>query len=159
MLTKLLVIVCVGLATLNIVPRLHSRPRTVDAVQDRLQVAVQGEVTRPGVYTLAWGATVSDLVTAAGGLTNDADPALVNLAAVLDASSSVFIPSVQTSSGDRRISINNATPEDLERLPGIGPALAGRIVAARPFNTIDDLLRVSGIGERTLARLRSLVTL
>ncbi|MEM6431069.1 MAG: ComEA family DNA-binding protein [Deinococcota bacterium] len=159
MLTMFLTVVCLGLASLNIIPRLHSRPRVLDTVQDSVQVAVQGEVISPGVYTLAWGATVSDLVTAAGGLTRDADPALVNLAAVLDASSSIFIPSVQTSSGDRRISINNSTPDDLERLPGIGPALAGRIVAARPFSTIDELLRVSGIGERTLERLRPLVTL
>ncbi|MEM7737968.1 MAG: SLBB domain-containing protein [Deinococcota bacterium] len=123
-LTMFLIVVCLGLATLNIVPRLHSRPRTVDAVQDDVQVAIQGEVVRPGVYTLAWGATVDDLVVAAGGFTQDADPALVNLAASLDASSSIFVPSVQTSSGDTRISINNATPTDLERLPGIGPALA-----------------------------------
>lgn len=151
---------CVLLASLNVLPRLHSRPRALTAEQVGLQVAVQGEVVSPGVYDLPWGATVADLLAAAGGLTADADANLVNLAAPLDASSSVFVPSRQaeTPTGTR-ISINSASLEELDTLPGIGPALAGRIVAGRPFNSIDDLLDVSGIGEKTLEDLRPLVTL
>lgn len=53
------------------------------------------------------------------------------------------------------ISLNSAGLDELKRLPGIGPELAGRIVAARPFHTIDDLLEVSGIGPATLDGLRS----
>lgn len=152
--------VCLLLASLNLLPRLHSRPRALAPEQVGLQVAVQGEVVSPGVYDLPWGATVTDLLAAAGGLTSDADVNLVNMAAPLDASSSIFIPSrsAETPTGNR-ISINSASLEELDTLPGIGPALARRIVAARPFNSIDELIDVSGIGDKTLEDLRPLVTL
>lgn len=61
-----------------------------------------------------------------------------------------------------RLNVNRATAAELERLPGIGPALAARIVAHReahgPFRTVDELVRVPGIGPKTLAALRDLVT-
>jgi competence protein ComEA len=61
-----------------------------------------------------------------------------------------------------KLNVNLASAEELERLPGIGPALAARIVAHReahgPFRTVDDLLRVSGIGPKTLDGFRDLVT-
>jgi len=160
MLTWSLTLFCIALASLNLMPRLHNRPRAIAPAQTRLQVAVQGEVVSPGVYELPWGATVADLLAAAGGLTNDAEVNLVNMAAPLDASSSIFIPSRQaeTPTGTR-ISLNSASLDTLDTLPGIGPALAQRIVAARPFNSIDDLLDVSGIGDKTLENLRPLVTL
>jgi competence protein ComEA len=159
-LTWMLAGLCLTLASLNLLPRLHTRPRPLAPERVALQVAVQGEVVNPGVYDLAWGATVADLLAAAGGLTNDADANLVNLAAPLDASSSIFVPSRQAASPTgERISINSASLEALDTLPGIGPALAQRIVAARPFNSIDELLDVSGIGEKTLADMRPLVTL
>ncbi|MEZ4248964.1 MAG: helix-hairpin-helix domain-containing protein [Polyangiales bacterium] len=57
----------------------------------------------------------------------------------------------------RPLDLNRATAEELELLPRIGPALAARVVEARPFDTVDDLRRVRGIGARTLERLRPLV--
>lgn len=159
-LTWSLAALCVILASLNLLPRMHNRPRALTPVEVGLQVAVQGEVVNPGVYDLPWGATVADLLAAAGGLTNAADGNLVNLAAPLDASSSIFVPSRQVNSPTgTRVSLNNASLAELDTLPGIGPALAQRIVAARPFNRVDDLLDVSGIGERTLENVRPLVTL
>lgn len=56
------------------------------------------------------------------------------------------------------IDLNSASASELEGLPGIGPTLAGRIMAARPLRTVQDLLRVKGIGPVRLARLRPLVT-
>jgi len=52
------------------------------------------------------------------------------------------------------VDVNHASLEELETLDGIGPALAARIVAARPFSSVDDVARVRGIGARRLARLR-----
>lgn len=73
--------------------------------------------------------------------------------------------STQTANSDPRsqppLDLNRASAEDLEALPGIGPALAARILAARQerlFSSIDDLERVPGIGPATLQRLRALVT-
>lgn len=61
--------------------------------------------------------------------------------------------------GDGRpVHLNRAGPDELTRLPGIGAALASRIVAARPFATVDDLRRVHGLGEARVERLRPLVT-
>lgn len=55
---------------------------------------------------------------------------------------------------DRRVAINSATAEELRQLPGIGPALAAAIIAARPFDSVNELQRVRGIGPRRLAALR-----
>ena len=59
--------------------------------------------------------------------------------------------------GDPPLDLNSATESDLQRLPGVGPTLSGRIVAAKPFASIDDLRRVKGIGAKTLENLRPFV--
>ncbi|MBC7093246.1 helix-hairpin-helix domain-containing protein [Candidatus Bipolaricaulota bacterium] len=72
----------------------------------------------------------------------------------------MVVPIVFEESGP--LNVNRASAEELEKLPGIGPALAARIVAFReahgPFRTVDDLLAVPGIGPKTLAGFRDLVT-
>ena len=60
--------------------------------------------------------------------------------------------------GSLVVNVNSATYEQLETVPGIGPSLASRIVAGRPYPSVDDLLRISGIGERTLERMRPFMT-
>lgn len=56
------------------------------------------------------------------------------------------------------VNVNRATQEQLENVPGIGPVLARRIIAGRPYQNVDDLLRVSGVGERTLESMRPFMT-
>ena len=70
-----------------------------------------------------------------------------------------MVPRLRTESGDIRISLNSATAAELESLPGVGPATARRIIAGRPYGRVDDLIRVSGIGPKTLERLRPRVGL
>lgn len=63
----------------------------------------------------------------------------------------------RASSKNGMLNVNTATAAELETLPGIGPALAGRIIAARPIATIDSLVEISGISDKTLNGFRSLI--
>ena len=143
-------------------------------------VHVAGAVASAGVYSLAPSARVTDAVTAAGGPVADADLDALNLAAPLADGQRVYVPHVGevdpaavpsglapadqagdvTSRGP--VNVNTATVDDLEGLPGVGPATAAAIVDDRtrngPFASIDDLERVPGIGPAKLAALRDQVT-
>lgn len=144
-----------------------------------LVVHVACAVVAPGVYALPPGSRVSDAVQAAGGTTPDAAEEALNLAAPLKDGQYICVPfrgtptpgpvdnaaspgPNDTASASQRLNINTADEAQLETLPGIGPALAQRIVAYRethgPFAKVDDLLAVSGIGPTLLGKLRPLVT-
>ncbi|TFV79480.1 ComEA family DNA-binding protein [Blastococcus sp. CT_GayMR19] len=135
-------------------------------------VSVVGLVVRPGLVTLPAGARVADAVQAAGGLLPEADPASVNLAALVadGAQISVGVPGSAPGPGSGsagapgsggRVDLNTATAGDLDALPGIGPVLAQRIVDHRtrngPFRSVDQLDDVPGIGPATAAELAELV--
>ena len=142
-----------------------------------LFVHVFGAVREPGLYVLESGARVVDAISAAGGLTDDADQAGVNLARPVSDGEQLAVPvagedppvpapgSSRDALGEEPghlVDLNTADRAALETLPRIGPALADRIVAWREengsFTTVDDLLAVSGIGDKMLETLRPLVT-
>lgn len=139
------------------------------AVNGELYVHVLGQVTHPGLYMLELDARVVDALGAAGGTLPDADLQAVNLARPLSDGEQLIVPVVGTASdaggttsqGDGLIDLNNADQAALETLPGIGPAIAQRIIEWRDSNgrfvSVDDLLAVSGIGEKLLAGLADLV--
>ncbi|WP_419850281.1 helix-hairpin-helix domain-containing protein [Candidatus Poriferisocius sp.] len=137
-----------------------------------------GAVHAPGVYLFRGEARVFDLVEAAGGLTTDADHNRVNLAAPLSDGEWVYFPRVGETTvpapiggsglADGGVSVrsgplnlNTATAEQLESLPGVGPATAAAIVDHRQriggFASVDGLLAVSGIGPAKLEQIRDLV--
>lgn len=134
-----------------------------------LYVHVLGAVARPGLYVLDLDARLVDAVAAAGGATDDADLAAVNLARVLADGEQIIVPTVGATAeasgasapGDDLIDLNTADQAALETLPRIGPALAERIIAWRDengrFASVDDLLSVPGIGEKLLAGIREAV--
>lgn len=134
-----------------------------------LYVHVLGEVEQPGLYVLESDARLVDALAAAGGTTDAADLAAVNLARPLSDGEQVIVPPKGTpaagdatqQAGDGLIDLNSADQAALEELPRIGPALAQRIIAWRDdngrFRSVDDLLAVPGIGEKLLAGLRDLV--
>jgi competence protein ComEA len=140
--------------------------------QNKIKVHVIGGVNISGVYELPEGSRVIDAVQAAGGLTEDADLNSTNLAAplndgqqvkvfVLNEHNSVsngLILSSYVSPGDGKINLNTATKEQLEKLTGIGPVLAGKIIEYREskgsFKTISELKNVSGIGDKKFDQIK-----
>ncbi|MBM7808130.1 competence protein ComEA [Geodermatophilus bullaregiensis] len=135
-------------------------------------VSVVGLVVTPGLVTLPEGARVADAVAAAGGLLPEADPASVNLAAVVTDGQQVAVgvpgavaaPVSGTSGGGAPggpVDLNAATVADLDALPGIGPVLAQRIVDHRTehgrFTSVEQLDDVPGIGPAIYAELADLV--
>lgn len=136
------------------------RPLPVEVVVERPDVVAQvsGAVVRPGAYRLPWGSRVADLIDAAGGPLGDAATELLVAGARLADGAAVVVPRRGDPTGADRVDVNAAPPRLLETLPGVGPATAARIVAARPFHTVEDLLRVAGIGPVRLEALRPWVT-
>ncbi|MGA9598537.1 MAG: helix-hairpin-helix domain-containing protein [Acidimicrobiia bacterium] len=148
-------------------------PLFVDTVaetnDDRITVHISGKVMAPGLVVVRAGSRLADAVAAAGGTTRDADLERVNLAAPLQDGQQVVIPGIEEGGAtaepvtDAKIHINTATPSELEQLPGVGPVLAERIAAFRdengPFDSVEDLLDVSGIGESKLEMLRDSVAI
>jgi len=142
------------------------------ALQAPLVVHVSGAVNRPSVYTLAAGSRAMAAIEAAGGAVADADLDRINLARVLADGEQLHIsrrgeqsPVAATPSspaqGSTRININTATQAELETLPGIGPTRATAIIAYRQqrgaFANPEDLMNVSGIGEKTFEGLKDLI--
>ena len=134
-------------------------------------VHVAGAVVSPGVYRLGPSARVSDALDAAGGPAGDADVDALNLAAKVADGERVYVPrkgeapaavlaagTSATGSKPAVLDLNTATAEQLEELPGVGPATALAIVEHRTergrFRSVDDLLEVRGIGEAKLAAIR-----
>jgi competence protein ComEA len=151
-------------------------PSTVPLSAQRVTVHVAGAVIEPGVYELAGGARVRDAIDAAGGSTATADANALNLAALVADGVKVYVPAVGedvppsltaplavgTDVPAGPIDVNVADVDELESLPGVGPATASAIVTERdrngPFLGVDDLERVPGIGPAKLEAIRDLVT-
>ena len=167
------------------VPGPAAPPGSVGGRAHRWSCTSPGRWRAPGVQQLSGGARVVDAVDRAGGATPDADLARVNLAAPVQDGQQVYIPRVGepmppppagtapapgagggagspagTPAGP--VNLNTASADELDTLPGVGPATSAAIIAHRqeqgPFTSVDQLLDVRGIGDAKLAELRDLVT-
>jgi competence protein ComEA len=175
----LLALIAIGAATAY----LRSRPREINVKDSRavssseekrkLTVHIAGAVVRPGLYKLVEGARVADALSMAGGATPDGILDDVNLASRLKDGEKILVPRTgnqQSAPGNPApsesstlLNLNTADESDLDRLPGIGPSLAKRIVEYRkkngPFSTVDEVDDVDGIGPRKLEEFRGQVTI
>ncbi len=136
----------------------HSRSQPVEIVLSQTEppklsgeLYIGGAVANPGVYSLKEGDTLQTLLSDAG-IETDADRSHIEL----------YIPREGEDQSSQKIDINRAEPWLLEALPGIGEVLAQRIVDYRsengPFRRIEDLLKVSGIGEATFEKIKDFIT-
>jgi competence protein ComEA len=147
--------------------RVATHARAPTAAQ--LVVDVAGAVRRPGLYHLAGGTRIADALAAAGGATARADVTLVNLAAPLADGEQVLVPvhgeaaaaGDATPSSTAPLDLNTASAEQLDTLPGVGPATAQKIIDYRqahgPFRSVEELEAIPGIGPSKLAQLKGLV--
>lgn len=151
------------------------------SAETEVYVDVDGAVASPGVYRLKDGARVSQAIDAAGGLTAEADVTGLNRASKVTDGQKIYVPTVGeqqtalaaggaeggaatvsgagTSSG--LVNINTASAAELQTLSGIGPSMAQSIIDERTqngaFASVDDLMRVSGIGEKKLAKIKDCI--
>lgn len=151
------------------------------SAETEVYVDVDGAVASPGVYRLKDGARVSQAIDAAGGLTAEADVTGLNRASKVTDGQKIYVPTVGeqqaalaaggaeggaatvsgagTSSG--LVNINTASAAELQTLSGIGPSMAQAIIDERTqngaFASVDDLMRVSGIGEKKLSKIKDCI--
>lgn len=150
-----------------------------------IRVYVNGQVAKENVYELPPGSRVDAAIEAAGGFTDEANTAVVNLAQPLSDGVQIYVPAIDenvpapvtlvnnpdtsptaaNSKGTTAvglININTATIEELDSLPGIGPSTAERIIAHRessgPFAAIENIMDVTGIGEAKFEKIKDQIT-
>lgn len=142
-------------------------------------VDVEGAVAKPGVVTVGQNARVQEVLAAAGGLSSQADTQWMkkhlNLAAKIQDGVKLYIPSVgeatTASSGlvggisntqvmgseTSQIDLNSASSDSLDGLPGIGPVTAQKIIAARPYTSVEDLLTKKVVSQSIFSKIKDLV--
>lgn len=130
-----------------------------------LYIHVIGAVAEPGVYEISAGSRVTDVIDVAGGALESADLTSINLARTVNDGEQIIVAergsASQSTATPARLNLNTATVVELEALPGIGPAIAARIVDFREshgsFSSVDALAEVPGIGAATIDEFRDLV--
>lgn len=146
------------------------------SAESEVYVDVDGAVASPGVYRLKDGARVAQAIDAAGGLAPEADVTGLNRASKVTDGQKIYVPKVGeqqavaaggavvasgTNDTAGLININTASAAELQTLSGIGPSVAQSIIDERtkngPFASVDDLMRVSGIGEKKLAKIKDCI--
>lgn len=152
-----------------------------DEEYEEIILHIVGAVKNPGIVKIREGSRIVDVIEAAGGIREEADTSKINLAYVVEDGQKIFIPSitdeiteeteyVTSESGDNiiidnnegenvMVNINKATQTELETLPGIGPAMALRIIEHRDengnFENIEDIKNVKGIGDAKYENIKN----
>ncbi len=134
-----------------------------------LKVDISGAVKNPGVYSFSKGARTEDLISKSGGFLENANAEYIskslNLAQKLSDGQKIYIPFEGESGAPQvagvntsgKIGINSASSTQLEDLPGVGPATAAKIIGARPYSDISDLLNKKAVSKSVYEKVKDLV--
>ncbi|KKR50738.1 MAG: Competence protein ComEA helix-hairpin-helix repeat protein [Candidatus Curtissbacteria bacterium GW2011_GWA1_40_16] len=143
------------------------------AQAQEIVVDVGGAVNLPGLYKLSGDARVANAISAAGGLSNDADSKQVNLAAKIVDGQKVYVAkigeSVSQSTGTSvsqiagasiggLVNINSASAAELDTLPGIGPVTANKIIASRPYSSLNDLVFKKAVSSSVFSKIKDKIS-
>jgi competence protein ComEA len=158
------VLIVTNLISIGVICFLLFSPKNENQFKEvKMYVHLSGEITYPDVYEVKQGMRLKELINLAGGFTENADVKMVNLALLLDDQMKITIPKIieatdknETEAG--MININTADYTLLMKLDGIGEVKAKAIVAYRekhgPFKTIEEIMRVNGIGIKTFEKIK-----
>ncbi|MCX6811918.1 MAG: helix-hairpin-helix domain-containing protein [Candidatus Berkelbacteria bacterium] len=143
--------------------------------ETEITIDIEGAVKNPGVYKLKNGSIIQDAINVAGGFNETADNELaskdINRAEILKNNQKILIPfktqiqATPQTAGETtsiKININTASLEQLDSLPGIGPVYAQRIFDYRkkkPFSSIEEIMEIQGIGEKTFEKMKDQITI
>lgn len=142
--------------------------REQNAASGEVVVHVDGAVMSPGVYKLSSGARINDAIAAAGGLRAEADQTRINLAAKVADGQKIYVQSQNSkfksqndggeASASLLVNINTAAESELDKLPGVGPVTAGKIVASRPYSTPEELKTRKVVSASVFEKIREMIT-
>ncbi|NLD20403.1 MAG: hypothetical protein GX663_09220 [Clostridiales bacterium] len=149
------------------VVKIDDKQTSTETASQGIYVDIGGEVKEPKLAKLEEGSRVEDAITAAGGLTADADLTSINRAAFVEDGEKIYIPSLSSGGGGDgaecadstgKININTADSAQLQELTGIGPVTAESIINYREengrFKAVEDIKDVSGIGDKTYEKFK-----
>lgn len=171
------------ISTIDVDNSINLQTEETTIEEQKIKVYITGEVNVPGVFEISEGERIEDLIKHAGGVTLDANLSNVNLAYKLEDGQKVYIPNkeekdviiLSTENGENviqesqekeksgKVNINTANIEKLCEVPGIGEAMAKRIISYREengkFKTIEDIKNVSGIGDKKLENMKEFIVI
>lgn len=131
-------------------------------------IDLRGEVMHPGIYKIESGSLVNDVIELAGGFTKQADKTSINLVSTITSNMQIVVQPVgtldhKTSTEEKQINLNTCTKEQLLVVPKIGESKAEAIIEYRKknggFTQLEDLLKVSGIGEALYSQIKVYFTI
>ncbi len=138
---------------------------------ESIKVDIEGAIKNPGVYSLNLGARIQDVISAAGGFTDQTDSDWltknINLAAVVADGEKIYInaigeaaadPEVKSAQTQGKININTASSSQLDTLPGVGEKTSAKIIDNRPYKSVNDLLSKKVVGNSTFNKIKDLVS-
>mgnify|MGYP003292000907 CR=1 FL=1 len=141
--------------------------------EDLLFVHIEGAIKEPGVKQVPKGTRIFEIIAIAGGELKDADVSKINLASIVKDEQKIYIPFkiIETNENNTKntsiksdiVNINSATADELQKLEGIGPAMANKIIQYREevgyFSSIEDIQNVTGIGESKYSKIKEKITI